>query len=337
MEKIALIPSYEPDDKLIKLVDELVNNNFEIVVVNDGSNDSYDKIFNNLKKKSKVIEYKENKGKGHALKEGLIYIKEHYTDYVVITMDSDGQHTVKDAIKLCDYALKNPNELVIGKRIRSSKTPIRSRIGNGITRLVYHIATGINIYDTQTGLRCFTNNLMDFLLSVSGERYEYEMNVLLLAPQEKIKITEVEIETIYIDNNANSHFNTLKDSFRVYKEILKFSLSSLISFLIDYLFYTIFVLWFQNVTLANIIARIISATTNYNINRKIVFKSNRNLSKSFLEYFILAGFILVLNTILLNSLITIGINAFIAKILAEIVLFIISWLVQKKRIFRKED
>ena len=335
--KIALIPSYEPDDKLIKLVRELVNNSFKVVVVNDGSNNSYDKIFNELKKDSTVIEYKENKGKGHALKTGMIYIDKNYDNYVVVTMDSDGQHTVKDAIKLCNYTIEHPNELVIGKRIRNNDTPLRSKLGNSITRIVYHIATGINIYDTQTGLRCFTNKLMDFNINVSGERYEYEMNVLLQAPQENIKITEVEIETIYIDNNSGSHFNTLKDSFKIYKEIIKFSISSIIGFIVDYLFYTIFILLCRNITLSNILARVISATTNYTINRKLVFNSKSKVSKSVIEYSVLAVIILILNTILLNILAYIGLNIFIAKILVEISLFIISWLVQKKRIFRKED
>ncbi len=336
MKKIILIPSYEPDDKLIELVNKLKENKLDIVVVNDGSGKEYDNIFNKIKKKSKVISYETNKGKGYALKIGLEYIKETYNEYIVVTMDSDGQHSVKDAIKLSNYAEKHLNELVIGKRIRSEKTPLRSKIGNGITMLVYRLSTGVKVYDTQTGLRAFSNNLMDFMLGVEGNRYEYEMNVLLLAPSNDIKIKEIEIETIYIENNKASHFNTIKDSYRVYKEIIKYSLSSIVSFFIDYLFFTIFSL-FLNVTYSNIFARIISASINFTINKKLVFKSNKKVITSLLEYTLLAITILILNTCLLNLLVYLGLNKYLSKIIVEVGLSIISFLVQKRMVFRKNE
>ncbi len=336
MNKIALIPSYEPDYRLVDLVHELYDNNFEIIVVNDGSNYKYDNLFRSINNISKVIEYKENKGKGYALKKGLEYIKDNYKECVIVTMDSDGQHLVKDAIKLCEYTLNNKNELVIGKRIRNEKTPIRSKIGNSITKIIYNITTGNNVYDTQTGLRCFTNRLIEFLLNVKGNRYEYEMNVLLYAPINNINIKEIEIETIYIDNNSKSHFNTIKDSYRVYKEIIKFSLSSIISFIIDFMLYSIFIVTIRNITLSNIFARIMSATFNYNMNKKIVFKSNNKTSKSFIQYTLLAFNILIINTLLLNALVKLGISKYASKILAEIILFMLSYFVQKNKIFKKE-
>lgn len=335
MKRVILIPSYEPDDKLIKLVNELKENKLDIVVVNDGSGKEYDSIFDRIKKKSKVISYDINHGKGYALKIGLEYIKETYKEFVVVTMDSDGQHSVKDAIKLSNYAEKHSNELVIGKRIRSEKTPLRSKIGNIITMLVYRLTTGVKVYDTQTGLRAFTNDLIDFMLNVEGDRYEYEMNVLLYAPSNSIKIKEIEIETIYIENNEGSHFNTFKDSYRVYKEIIKYSFSSIISFIIDYSLFAIFSL-LLSITYSNIFARIISASINFTINKKIVFKSNKNLFVSLIEYALLAIFILVCNTLLLNLFVNIGINKFIAKLIVEVSLFIISFLVQKTLVFKKK-
>ena len=333
MERIALIPSYEPDEKLEGIVKELVENKFKVVVVNDGSSKDYKKYFDSIRKISHVIEYDVNQGKGYALKTGMKYIKVTYKDYIVITMDSDGQHTVKDAKRLCEYTEKHPKELVIGKRIRSGKTPLRSKLGNGITKVVYYLTTGVKVYDTQTGLRCFTEYLMDFSLSVEGNRFEYEMNVLLEAPLEGITITEMEIETIYYNNNSGSHFKAFRDSFRIYKEILKFSLSSIISFIIDYIVYAIVLALTGNINTSNIVARLISATCNYSLNRKFVFNSNRKVTETFIEYAILAVFILVVNTLLLNILVLIGINAFLAKILVELCLFIVSWLIQKKKIF----
>lgn len=337
MQKIVLIPSFEPDDNLIKLVKELSTTDLKVIVVNDGSGKEYNHIFESISKVSKVLSYEKNMGKGYALKYGLKHIQENYKNFVVVTMDSDGQHSIKDAIKLCNYVIKHPDEIAIGKRPRDKSTPLRSRLGNEITKYIYHLVTKTNIYDTQTGLRCFSDKVTNFCIEIPGNRYEYEMNVLLYASREKIKITEIEIKTIYIDNNSGSHFNTIKDSYKVYKEIIKFSLSSIISFIIDYIFYSLFVIFFNNITLSNILARIISGTTNYTINKKVVFKNNNKNSKSFTQYIILASFILLINTIMLNIITGFGINKFIAKIVVELSLFIFSYYIQKSKIFKKEN
>ena len=330
---IVLIPSYEPDENLTKLIKNLNKNKITSIVVDDGSGKDYKEIFDNLD--TKVISYEINQGKGHALKEGYKYIKDNYKEYVVVTMDSDGQHRIEDALNLYNYILENDDTLVLGKRPRGEKTPLRSKVGNAITRFVFHLVSGQDVYDTQTGLRAFSNKLIDYMLEVKGERFEYEMNVLLYAKNNKIPIKELEIETIYIDNNSKSHFNAFKDSFKVYKEIIKFSLSGIISFLIDYILFIVFKVVLNNITIANVIARAISSTINYIINKNIVFKSNKNIAKSLLEYYGLVIFILLINTILLNLLSTI-INPILAKLIVEIIMFIISWLFQKIFIFKRK-
>ena len=222
---IILIPSYEPDNKLINLVHELSKESMDIILIDDGSGVNYKDIFNKCRKYTTIISYRLNKGKGYALKTGLKYIKDNYKEpYIVVTMDSDGQHRVNDAKKLIKEINANEKTLILGKRIRNDSTPLRSKIGNSITRFIYRLATGLDIYDTQSGLRVFNNLLVDFLMGIEGNRFEYEMNVLLKCASEEIKIKEVEIETIYIDNNSGSHFNTLKDSYRIYKDIIKNSI-----------------------------------------------------------------------------------------------------------------
>lgn len=336
MQRIVLIPAYEPDNNLIELVNRLSKENLSIIIVDDGSGEKYNYIFDSLKDKVRIISYKNNKGKGYALKKGLKFINKNINeDYIVVTMDSDGQHTVKDAMKLCNYVENNPEKLVLGKRIRNKNTPLRSRMGNGITKVIYRISTGINLYDTQTGLRAFSNKLTNKMLNIEGNRYEYEMNVLLNLPREGIKIEEIEIKTIYIDNNSGSHFNTVKDSFRIYKQIIKFSFSSFVGFIIDYILYSILMLLTNNLVLANIMARVVSSTSNYTINRKLVFKNKGKVYKSASQYFILAIIILGLNTMCLNLLTNvIGMNAFVSKIVVEMLLFIFSYIIQNKIIFK---
>ena len=331
---ILLIPSYEPDEKLEELVEKINKENITSIVIDDGSGPKYKDIFDNLN--TKVISYKENKGKGYALKKGYRYIKDNYKDYIVVTIDSDGQHRIEDAMKLYKYVLNHDKTLVLGKRPRSKKTPIRSRIGNWITKLVFNIVAGQYIYDTQTGLRAFSDTLMDYMIKIEGNRYEYEMNVLLNAHKNKIPIHEIEIKTIYIDNNSGSHFNTIKDSYKIYKEIFKFASSSLLSFFIDYILFTILNIFTNTIIISNVISRIVSSTINYKINKHIVFKSNKKSSKSVIEYFSLALIILILNTIILKLLSYI-ITPLISKLITEIILFTFSWLIQKYIIFKKED
>lgn len=337
IKKIVLIPAYEPTYKLIVLLNKLSKMQLDIIVVDDGSGGSFIKTFAEAEKYAKVLHYDFNRGKGYALKYGLSYINKNYNeDYIVVTMDADGQHSVNDALKLFDVVLNNRNTLVLGKRIRNKETPLKSKIGNGITRFIYHLITKNDIYDTQTGLRGFSNQLIEFMLQIEGDRFEYEMNVLLESAKNNIPIKEVEIETIYIDNNSGSHFNALKDSFLIYKQILKFSCSSLISFVIDYILYVIFLFLSSNLILSNVLSRCISASVNYTLNKKIVFKNKESTIKSALKYFLLAIGIMIVNSLILNFLVTyLSINRLIAKIITEVVLFLVSWIIQKNYIFNK--
>lgn len=335
MIKVALIPAYEPDGQLVKLVKELKENKYKIVIVNDGSGKEYNKVFNSIDKDAKIIYYDINQGKGHALKTGLEYIQKTYPESIIVTMDADGQHTVKDAIKLCEYVKDHPKYVALGSRFRSKKTPLRSKIGNTITMIVFTLLTGSKIYDTQTGLRAFSSMHLPYFLSIEGNRYEYEMNVLLNLNRNRIKCKEIPIEVIYIDNNKASHFKAIRDSYLIYKEIIKFSGSSIISFIIDYILYSISFTLTANLIMSNVLARIISGSVNYTINKHIVFKSSKNILQSAIYYIFLAVTILILNTLILKLLVTaVGINAYLAKIITELLLFVLSYTVQKRFVFK---
>ncbi len=335
-ERIVLIPAYCPDKKLVTLVQTLYNMQFTIVVVNDGSDPEQAPLFEAVSRWAAVLTHDKNKGKGAALKTGLTYIKNTFTiPYVVVTADADGQHLPEDILSVCEKARERTGCLVLGSRIIGKSAPLRSRIGNGITRLVFRLVTGTGIYDTQTGLRAFSNGLVDYMLSIEGERYEYEMNVLLQLSRHHISAEEVPINTVYLDNNTSSHFNPLKDSFRIYKEILKFSASSLCSFVIDYgLFCALMALTGMTV-LSNVLARIVSATVNFSLNRSFVFGSHVHILKAAVKYFLLAVVVLVFNTCILKLLIAAGLPYMLAKILTETMMFFFSWTIQKLFIFKE--
>lgn len=346
MKIIALIPAYEPEENMLDLLENIKKDtDMDIVVVNDGSSDACKDIFSKAKEFAKVLEHEVNKGKGRALKTGLNYINDNYRgEYIVVTMDADGQHTIEDALKICDLVKKSPDILVLGKRFFGEDVPLRSRFGNAMTRLVYKIATGVKVYDTQTGLRAFSYKLLPLMLEIKGERYEYEINVLMECSKNNIEIKEIDIATIYINNNSGSHFNVFKDSYRIYKEIFKFCAASIICFLVDYALYCIGLVFTVSLgkglstVVSNVFARIVSSVINFTLNKKVVFKRKGNTLKLAISYFMLALCILAGNTIVLKMFVEVfNIDTKIAKLITELIFFIISWFIQKFLIFKKKE
>ncbi len=346
MKIIALIPAYEPEENMLDLLENIKKDtDMDIVVVNDGSSDACKDIFSKAKEFAKVLEHEVNKGKGRALKTGLNYINDNYRgEYIVVTMDADGQHTIEDALKICDLVKKSPDILVLGKRFFGEDVPLRSRLGNAMTRLVYKIATGVKVYDTQTGLRAFSYKLLPLMLEIKGERYEYEINVLMECSKNNIEIKEIDIATIYINNNSGSHFNVFKDSYRIYKEIFKFCAASIICFLVDYALYCIGLVFTVSLgkglstVVSNVFARIVSSVLNFTLNKKVVFKRKGNTLKLAISYFMLALCILAGNTIVLKMFVEVfNIDTKIAKLITELIFFIISWFIQKFLIFKKKE
>lgn len=220
--RYALIPAYQPDERLIEITKKLVANSFHVVIVDDGSGDEYADIFFEMLSYADIFIHEHNRGKGAALKTGLeaIAAKED-EDYVVVTLDADGQHAIEDVVKVTEAAEDNPDALVLGARGFDTNVPMKSRLGNDITRCVFNFVTGVKVQDTQTGLRAFSDKYVAKMRQIEGERYEYEINVLLECAKQNTRICEVPIRTIYLDENKSSHFHAVKDSFLIYAEILK--------------------------------------------------------------------------------------------------------------------
>ena len=244
------------------------------------------------------------------------------------------------------------SSVVLGIRLQNKEMLLKSRLGNSITRMVFKVATGKKVYDTQTGLRGIPFKYLQDFINIEGQRYEYEINMLLYCARNNIDFKEIKIHTVYIDNNKASSFNTVKDSFKIYKCILKnsdlligilFIISAIISFILDFLF----VIAFNKLTssvpnrdlallIDVVLARIISSAFNFTFNRNIVFKNKSNIFKSLLQYYILATFTLLLNYTFLDIL-TVRLFSFdlvISKVFVEILLFIVNYIIQKFIIFK---
>ena len=228
MNTVVLIPSYKPDIQLVKIVSQL-NTHFKVLVVNDGSGEEYTPIFEQVKAFADVVSHEKNKGKGSALKTGIAYIKQNYPDCkYFITADSDGQHKVEDIIRV-SQKLEQGEKIVLSTRLLSKDIPFRSKFGNSLSRFIYTMLTGHYFIDNQSGLRGFSIDQADWLLTVKGNHYDYELNVLYHADRQGIPIGVLEIEAIYLDGNSSSHFNPVKDTLRIYRQLFKAAMGSLIS------------------------------------------------------------------------------------------------------------
>ncbi|MDO4174127.1 MAG: bifunctional glycosyltransferase family 2/GtrA family protein [Eubacteriales bacterium] len=343
METVIIIPAYHPDEILKQIVRDNWEQNRLSLVVDDGSGAAYQGIFEDVGEMSIVLHHDSNKGKGEAIKTALAYIETELWNYSVIgIMDADGQHLVSDMGRLLEEASAHPGALILGVRTIDKTMPWKSRVGNLLTRKIFSTLSGVNVSDTQTGMRAFTSELLRAMLDVSGQRYEYETNVLLMCAKEKIAIREVPIETIYHDKeNSCSHFRKVRDSLRIYKDLLKFVLSSFSSFVLDYMLFFLLTLLLPKTAWAlacsNIGARMVSALYNYWMNCNVVFHQKGSL-RTLAGYVCLAASILVLNHVILHSFVFIvGIPVYPAKLLTELLLFVISWMVQNKLIFRAAE
>jgi len=200
-------------------------------------------------------------------------VYENPEDTGIVCADCDGQHSWNDIKKIAESIIWHKNSIILGCREFTGSVPLKSLIGNKITRSIFALTAGKLISDTQTGLRGFSTELLPWLIQLKGNRYEYEMNQLLEAKASGYELFSIPIKTIYTNNNKSSHFHPIRDSITIYFPIIKFSLSSISSGLVDFIL--LFVLnWFtQNLFISVIAARTISSIFNYVINRNIVFFS----------------------------------------------------------------
>jgi glycosyltransferase involved in cell wall biosynthesis len=226
---IVLVPVYQPGRRLLTLVTELRDAapDIHLVVVDDGSSPvSASTLDAAVDLGCTVLRHSTNRGKGVALKTGFRHIAQAHPGDHVVCADADGQHGVTDILRLAGH-VRVTGRMVLGVRRFEGAVPLRSKVGNIITRWLFRAATSRPVQDTQTGLRAYPGTLLDWLQSVPGERFEYEMNVLLHAVRAGYPIDETVIATTYLADNASSHFGSFADSARVYWPLVRFAASSL--------------------------------------------------------------------------------------------------------------
>jgi putative flippase GtrA len=339
---IVLIPAFQPDDALPHLVVHLLaaEPRLLVLVVDDGSGPAYSALFDDARHAgATVIGYPSNKGKGQALKTGFGYAERHHPGQGVICADSDGQHAVPDILRVAAHLRGTASTsrgtgltMVLGERRFDGEVPVRSRLGNALTRSLFRLSSGVELQDTQTGLRGYPAEMLPWLRSVRGDRYEYELNLLLQAGPAGHRIDSIPIATIYLEGNSSSHFRPLVDSARIYAPLLRFSLSSLTAFGIDLVAFVVLGLLADSLLVAVVGARVISSSVNFLVNRRLVFPHSRckALSAAALRYFALVVALLAANYAAIFLLTDLGMPDIAAKVLTEVLLFVASFTVQRR-------
>ncbi|MFR2591704.1 MAG: glycosyltransferase family 2 protein, partial [Ruthenibacterium lactatiformans] len=244
MRVCIVIPAYEPGGEFVPYAQEVLAAGLgPVLVVDDGSGPAYAPVFAALAEMGcTVLTHEQNRGKGAALKTALRWYGAHEDGCAgIVTADCDGQHTVKDVRRVCEAMEACPGTLVLGCRDFGPGTPARSATGNRVTSAAMRVLYNIDLKDTQTGLRGIPNGMHGDLLEVRGERYEYELNMLIYAQQRSIPYTIVPIETVYFNNNEGSHYRTVADSARIIHQLgsglVQYAMSAGLSVVVDVFVY----------------------------------------------------------------------------------------------------
>ena len=357
LTKISVVlPSLDPDEKLIAVVDGLLEHGFtDIILVNDGSKQENMHYFYDLAAQHpeiNLLHHEVNKGKGAALKNAFRWFLENRPDSLgVVTVDGDNQHHPADTRACCENLLSTGHVTLGCRDFTLDHVPPRSRFGNQTTSAIFKIFVGMTLSDTQTGLRAIPRSVLKQFCEVSGDRFEYETNMLLAMKQNGIPFDEVKIRTVYIEENKSSHFHPIRDSWRIYKLILKhffrYTASSIVSALVDNGLFALLsgllhgILSGTDLTaVCTAGARVVSSLLNFFMNQKLVFQSNVSTGKAMLRYYLLAVPQMIAQMLLTQGVYTLlnisDDQTFLRTLIYAVVmtvLYIASFMIQQRWVF----
>ena len=350
----VVLPSLDPDEKLVAVVDGLLEYGFtDIILVNDGSKAENLHYFTDLAAlhpEITLLHHEVNKGKGAALKNAFRYFLDNRPQGLgVVTVDGDNQHHPEDTKACCEHMLETGRVTLGCRDFSQPDVPPRSRFGNRTTSAIFKLFVGMTISDTQTGLRAIPRDVVEKIVTVYGDRFEYETNMLLAFKDKGIDFDEVKIRTVYIEENKSSHFRVIHDSWRIYKLILshffRYTISSLASAVVDTLCYglldSILPLTGMALTAASGVgARIVSSLLNFFLNKKLVFQTDVDTKKAMVRYYMLALPQMAVQVLLTQGVYTLlrigegaGILRTVIYAVVMTVLYFLSYMIQQRWVF----
>jgi glycosyltransferase involved in cell wall biosynthesis len=337
---VLLIPSYQPTDILPGLLEELRRvTAAPIVVVDDGSGAGYAGIFDRVRQMPDVtvLANAVNLGKGAALKHGMNHILVHHPDCIgVVTADADGQHAVADITHVTEALQADSDKVVFGVRAFDTEVPLRSRFGNTMSRHIYRFLIGIDLSDTQTGLRAIPRRLMELCLSIRANRYEFETEQLVVIKAHRMSVREIPIRTIYIESNRDSHFRPLRDSARIYFVLLRYSIASIVTEMADLAVFATVMAASGDLVWSNVIGRLVALWVQFMLLQSFVFRlrGGAGTLAMYLGLVVVSG---VISTALQLQIANIVPVPVVAKVMAEVLVFVFNFLFLRDFVFGRPD
>ena len=214
MKVCILVPTYNNEQTLAKVLESLLVYTDQIIVVNDGSTDSTPVVLSSFPQID-LVTYPQNQGKGFALRTGFKHAVASGYDYA-ITIDSDGQHFADDLEKFLIKLQQHPSAIIIGARnMDQASVPGKSSFGNKFSNFWFWVETGLRMNDTQSGYRLYPVKQMERMRFLT-RKFEFEIEVLVTSAWRGIEITEVPVRVFYAEKeNRVSHFRPFKDFTRI--------------------------------------------------------------------------------------------------------------------------
>jgi dolichyl-phosphate beta-glucosyltransferase len=195
---------------------------FEIVVVNDGSSDRTTQVVEEFAYHNdglRLLTYPTNRGKGHAVKEGVAAA----LGSAILVIDADGSTPIEEYIKL-DNTISGGADIAIGSRNKPSTEtvvkalPHRTYVGN-MGNMIIQALVLPGIYDTQCGFKLFKSAVAKDIFSASTiEGYGFDVETLFIAKLRNYKLEEIPVNW---QNVAGSKVNVVRDSIKVLFEVIR--------------------------------------------------------------------------------------------------------------------
>lgn len=337
---VILIPVFKPESVTVELVRSLTDRGMRTLVVIDGALEADPAVVEQFGAigRCTLAKHFVNLGKGRALKTGMNHILTEIPDVAgVVTADADGQHSVTDILRTAEALAQNPDAMIITNRTMDAAVPFRSRFGNIFTTYSFRLLTGTRIADTLSGLRGFPVAMLPDLLKVEGERYDFELEVLIHSCTQR-PVVQFPIETIYRNDNKSSFFRPIRDSALVYFAFFKYLSSSLATAVIDFLVFTAAFFALHAVLISLIIGRLVAGYYHFRVNKSIVFGQQGGARlKPALTYILAVALLMALSYAAITTLVQLGFNVFLAKAVSETVIFFLYFTFQRILLFTRKE
>ena len=317
-EMVILMPVYNPNERIVNYVKKLKENNYQVILINDGSKSEYHSLFEKMVHDCKIISYPFFKGKGYAIKKGIHYIKEHLQDKKgIIILENE-------------YDLIHINHIRTLINKNSQKMCVVHHKGKKLLTKLFSMIYNKEFIDVDSELFAFSMNYIDQMMSVDENCYEVQS--LIQSVQNNQDIEEIQLE------NKQQPFHlknkTIQIMYVIFLHLIRFISSSIIS--------SVLKLWmtsdFWRIALSSLIARILSTIVNYVINKKYVFKGKNNSKQTARRFLILTIVITILSTLFVYAASSLHImSEKLAKPIGDLLLFLLSYSAQTKWVFKNNE